>query len=94
MAADFFISQGDCQQISLSGVNAVSATTVKSDTVGFYSEVDCYIKVGASPVATATGNGNIFLPAGVMLATRCNQSDKVAAITTGASGVLYVYSLR
>ena len=88
------IGQTDCQQVSISGASAQTTNAVKADKVGLFATCDCFIAIGANPTATASGDGNIFLPEGFMMATECKQGDKVAAITSGATGTLYTYPLR
>jgi len=88
------VPYADCQEVEISGTSAQTENAIKANWVGVYATVDCYVAIGSNPVATASGNGNIFLPAGTFISTQCRQNDKVGAITGGDNGKLYVYPLR
>ena len=88
------VPYADCQEVEISGTSAQTENTIKANWVGLYTTVDCYVAIGSNPIATASGNGNMFLPAGTSITTQCSQNDKVGAITGGDTGKLYVYPLR
>ena len=81
---------GGTQVINYAGSSATIANAVSSATtlVRIVATTDCYYSVGQSPTATTSDN---FLPAGVIEYIRVNpNSDKIAAIRSTTSGVLYV----
>lgn len=77
------------QRIATSGTSAASAA-ITANLVLVRSNVDCFISVGAAPTAT-TGTATSFpIVANELFALPLASGQKVAAITSGASGVLYL----
>lgn len=75
------------QKVVLSTSNAVSAAVAAtSNAVRVCSDVDCFVAIGAAPVATLT---SIYLPAKTPQVFGIAGGQKVAAIAAGA-GNLYV----
>ena len=94
LAGEVGIIQSDCQERTISGTSAATTNAVKADRIALYATTDCFVKLGTAPVATVSGTGNIFVPANTYIGTSAQQTDKVAVISTGGTGTLYVYSLR
>lgn len=71
---------------TLSGSHAESsALGATTKEVRLCSDTDCWISIGASPVATTS---SVYLPAKFPQVFGCNPGDKVSAI--GTSGNLYI----
>lgn len=90
----FKVAQAANQQLSVGTESAATEAAVKANQIMMFSTIDCYVAIGSAPTATASGTGNIFLPAYTFIGTETLQTDKVAAITASGTGVLYIYSLR
>lgn len=87
-----------CTQVSISSVSAQSAALPDVTECYVLSTVDCFITVGSNPTATATGAARLFLTAYTYMPLDIRRQEtvgpiKIAAITTSASGTLYISPL-
>lgn len=93
MRFPFIINQDTCQQVSISGTNAKSNAITEVEAY-IWATVDCFAKTGADPTATASGTGNIPIPAytvmPIPLDTGAPTGNKVGIITSGATGTAYI----
>jgi hypothetical protein len=83
-----------CVELAISGTAAATNNVVPGGYYYIMSTVDCFVTTGTAPVATASGNGNFLLLAGIYASVRAvattENTAKFSAITSGASGTLYV----
>lgn len=83
------LSGGQSQSVSISSTSAQSAAI----TAGFatvYSTVDCFFRQGSNPTALSNGTDD-FIPAGNKLRiSGITSGNKLAFITSGSSGTVYV----
>ena len=83
-------SGGQSQQVNVTAASAASAAITNSKTIYLCSTVDCFVRQGVTPVALATGVDQ-FLPAYTPFRYAGFVSgNKMAVISTGNSGVLYI----
>ena len=78
------------QRVAISGVNAQSTPATADTLYLIKSTVDCFISVGASPTASVSAAGSWPLVAGETFSVPVRNGHRIGAITTGASGALYV----
>jgi len=84
------------EQFTYTGTAGVSAAapavsgSYPAKEVLLISTTACFVALGSAPTATATGNGNQYLPAGVFLQLAVDPSDKVSAIQSASGGTMYV----
>ncbi len=82
-------SGGNCQAVSISSTSAQSGA-LPNDTAVIYATVACFARTGSNPTALATGV-DIFIPATTMLRiTVPNPGDKIAFVTSSATGTVYI----
>ncbi len=80
------IRPGSTQKIAVSSTSAQSEPA-DGNVVRLLATVDCHIAFGASPMADA---GSLFLPANTPEYFACYGTDKVAVVSDGADGALYI----
>ena len=78
---------GTCQKISISSTSAQSAAI--SNVVHVTPSVDCFVREAASPVALADGTDH-FLAAGATQEFQVKNGNKLAFITSSATGTVYI----
>lgn len=85
-----------CEQLSINGTSAQSAVLPHCSEVLLFASVDCYVRIGTDPTATATGTANAFIAAGYYVPVKVparattDAHMHLAAITGGASGTLQI----
>lgn len=83
------ITQGAVQPITYTGTAGLSAAVGVSTTlVRLVSSSDCFVLIGAAPVATSS-NGSL-LPAGVVEYFGITPGQKVSVVQSSASGTLNI----
>ncbi len=85
----------DWSRVTAIEIGASSAMTdiITSRLVRVVANTDCYIAIGAEPVATA-GTGSWFLPRGVDLDVPITPGQKIAALRDADDGILFVLPSR
>jgi len=71
--------------VTVAAASAASAAMISSEVL-VTSTTDCWITVGAAPVAVAAAAAMMFLPAGCPLHLRLTRGFKVAFIQAAAGG--------
>lgn len=83
-------SGGQSQQVAITAASASSTAITGSNKLYICATVDCFVRQGATPTALATGVDQ-FIPAYTpMRIAGFTSGNKVACITTGGSGYLYI----
>lgn len=78
---------GNSQTVSLSGTSASSTALWVRESV-IYSTVDCFVRAGSDPTAVTTDQ---FVPAQTWARVTIPEAgQKIAAITGGSTGTLYI----
>lgn len=80
---------GTSQKVNLSGASATS-TVIGSDTAVIFATVDCFVRSGAAPVALSTGVDLFIVANSYLRLDNIKPGDKLAFITTGATGAVYI----
>lgn len=78
---------GTCQKIAISSTSAQSAAI--PNVVHITPSVDCFVREAANPVALADGTDH-FLSAGATQEFQVKNGNKLAFITTAATGTVYI----
>lgn len=78
---------GTCQKVSISSTSAQS--TALPNVVHVTPTVDCFVREAANPVAVSDGTDH-FLVANATQEFQVTSGNKLAFITTGASGLVYI----
>lgn len=77
------------QSVALSTSSAVSTNDIGADSVVVYTDVECFLVAGETPVATVAAGTP--MPAGATYRlTGLLATDKIAAITAAGTGTLYI----
>lgn len=76
------------QKVTISGTTARNSTSFTNRVIRLTSTVDCYIKFGTATVEAAATDH--FLPGGVVEYFTTQGAIRVAAITDGAGGTLFI----
>lgn len=80
---------GQSETVSISGTSAQSSA-IGAGSCTIYSTVDCYYREGSNPTALADGTDD-FIPGGNKIRiTGILSTNKLAFITGGASGTVYI----
>lgn len=77
---------GNGEVVSISGTSAASTNAYKGIVI-ITPTVDCFVRMGEDPTAVANGTDQFLVQNGVYM-FRVN--GKIAAITTAATGSLYI----
>lgn len=78
---------GTCQKISISSTSAQSAAL--PNIVHITPTVDCFVREAASPTAVSDGTDH-FLVANATQEFKVTKGNKLAFITTAATGIVYI----
>ena len=90
---------GDSSQVAISGANAQSAAfaftdpngrAVGSGDVVVTATVDCFFRQGANPTALANGTDQFLLAGNTVRLSGILTGNKLAFITSGATGTVYL----
>lgn len=79
---------GTSEAVSISAVSAPSAA-LQTRFVLVTSTVDCFVRSSAAPVAVSDGTDMLLL-AGNQYMLYITRGEKLAFVTTGATGTVYV----
>lgn len=79
---------GTCQKVAISSTSAQSAA-IDAHLVHVTPTVDCYVREGANPTALSNGTDH-FLVANATQAFTITHDNKLAFITTAASGSVHI----
>jgi len=88
MSLTLDLAPGNSQKIAVSGVSAQSAP-INASSCSIYSDVDCYVRQGAAPVAVADGTDQ-FVPAGSFVRLTGIARGNRLAIISNASGTAHL----
>lgn len=84
------IIPGVSQALPFTGASAQSAALGLSTTIlRVFSNQDCFIKVASNPTALADGTST-FIPGGIIDFIGVSPGSKVAVISNGTNGTLYI----
>lgn len=76
------------QTVNITGTSAQSALFANTTTlIRIFPTVDCFIRVAASPTATAS---HIFCAGGIYHFFGVKSGQRLAVINNGVNGVLYI----
>ena len=78
---------GACQKIAISSTSAQSASI--PNVVHITPTVDCFVREDVNPVALSNGTDH-FLAAGATQEFKIKNGNKLAFITTAATGTVYI----
>lgn len=86
-----------CVSPGTSQVLTVNASSVQSalpqsgvSIVRLFSTVDCWVAFGTNPTAVAESSGSMFLPGGIVEYFEIRADEKLAVISNGTNGKLYI----
>jgi len=90
------VDGGTCQQVAISGTSAQS-TVIQTDNtfidgpvqIVITPTVDCFVRKGANPTAIVGGT-DMYLLGGNAYRTSVMPGERLAFITTGAAGFVYI----
>lgn len=84
------ILPGTSQAVAFTGSSSQSAALGASTTlVRLFCTADCFIKIASNPTALADGT-SMFVAAGIIDFIGVQPSQKIAVISNGTSGTLYI----
>lgn len=84
------IEGGTSEKVSISSTSAASTAIGKAYKAVVTSSVDCFMRAGASPTALSTGVDQFLLAGVAYRVYGLKPGDKLAFITTAASGTVYI----
>lgn len=82
------LSPGQSQKITVSTTSTQSAP-IDSTSCTIYSDVDCYVRQGAAPVALSNGSDQ-FIPAGTFLRLEGITRGNKLGIIGAAAGTVFL----
>lgn len=84
------LSDSSSEKLSISGVSAATTNSTDLGQVVVTPDVDCFVTQGVTPVAVADGTDQILLAYNSYRLTRIVDGNKLAFITAGATGNIYI----
>lgn len=78
------------QSVSVSGTHAETTNAIGATTALVYSTVECFVVAGASPVATVAAGTPVPATTVLRIYGLDPATDKISAITSSATGTLYI----
>lgn len=82
-------SSGGRSQAVAIGATSAASTAVSAHEVTICATADCFMRQGIAPVALANGTDQ-FVPSGTLLRVEVTSGNKLAFITSGATGTVYI----
>ena len=83
------LTGGQSSSVSISGTSAQSAAFTSGECV-VTPTVDCFVRQGSNPTALANGTDQILLGGNQYRIEGISNSNKLAFITSGSTGTVYI----
>lgn len=83
------LSGGQSSKVAISTVSAQSAALVSASYL-ITADYNCFVRAGANPVAVADGTDQFIVAGATYRVTPLKIGDKLAFITAGPSGNVYL----